>query len=231
MKPASAAAVEPSAAPAARPTPAAALSWLWDGITSLKLTIVCMAALMVLVVACTLAQVHLGTFGAVKLYMRSWLVWWDIPGTVLSVAGVPRRGAGRLGAGRQPAGGPGPPPASSPGRSRGIWIVHAGLILLVIGEFVTGDVPAGQSPRLRERRDHQLRLQPPRGRAGPHRHHGPGPRRRVQHPGLAPGPPGLGAGARHSGHRPGQAVLRELAALQARPRAWRRRPPPGSAPR
>ncbi len=57
------------------------LDMLLDVVSSLKLTIVCLAALMVLVVACTLAQVHLGTFGAVAKYMRSWLVWWDIPGT------------------------------------------------------------------------------------------------------------------------------------------------------
>ena len=49
-------------------------------VTSLKLTIVCLALLMLLVVACTLAQVQLGTIGAVDLYMRSFLVWWQVPG-------------------------------------------------------------------------------------------------------------------------------------------------------
>ena len=34
-----------------------------------------LAFLMVLVVACTLAQVRLGTIGAVNLYMRSWFYW------------------------------------------------------------------------------------------------------------------------------------------------------------
>ncbi|HEY6006140.1 MAG TPA: cytochrome c biogenesis protein ResB [Anaeromyxobacter sp.] len=108
---------------------------LWDAITSLSLTIVCLALLMVLVVACTLAQVRLGTFGAVSLYMRAWFYWMDlgafrIPifpagatvGLVLMVNLVAAQ-AKRL--------------ELSWGKS-GIWVVHAGLILLFVGEFVTG---------------------------------------------------------------------------------------------
>jgi len=53
---------------------------VWDLLTSLKLTIVCLSALMVLVVACTLAQVRLGTLGAVNLYMRSWFYWIPLGG-------------------------------------------------------------------------------------------------------------------------------------------------------
>ena len=110
---------------------------LLDVLTSLKTTIVCLALLMVLVVSCTLAQVHLGTFGAVKIYMRSWLVWWDIPGTVLSVPVFPGGAlAGSVLAvnllaaqGRR---------LELSWKKSGLWIVHAGLILLVIGEFVTG---------------------------------------------------------------------------------------------
>ena len=44
---------------------------VWRVVTSLRLTIVCLVALMILVVACTLAQVNLGTWGAVEVYMRS----------------------------------------------------------------------------------------------------------------------------------------------------------------
>src|SRR5204863_2440129 len=55
-------------------------SRLWDALTSLKLTLLCLALLMVLVVACTLAQVELGTFGAVNAYIRSFFVWWQVPG-------------------------------------------------------------------------------------------------------------------------------------------------------
>ncbi len=107
---------------------------IWDGLTSLSLTITCLALLMVLVVACTLAQVRLGTLGAVTLYMRSWFYWMDlgsfrIPifpagatvGLVLLlnlVAAQVRR-------------------LKLTWSKTGIWIVHAGLILLFVGEFVT----------------------------------------------------------------------------------------------
>ncbi len=108
---------------------------LWDVVTSLKLTIVCLSALMVLVVACTLAQVRLGTLGAVNLYMRSWFYWMDLGrisvpifpggatvGLVLMVNLIAAQ-ARRL---------------ELSARKAGIWIVHAGLILLFVGEFVTG---------------------------------------------------------------------------------------------
>lgn len=108
---------------------------LWDGLTSLSLTIVCLALLMVLVVACTLAQVRLGTFAAVSLYMRAWFYWMDlgdfrIPifpagatvGLVLMVNLVAAQ-VKRL---------------ELSWRKAGIWTVHAGLILLFVGEFVTG---------------------------------------------------------------------------------------------
>jgi hypothetical protein len=110
-------------------------SRLWDGVTSLKLTIVCLALLMVLVVACTLAQVRMGTLGAVNAYIRSFFIWgrtdsgWSIPiapggglvGLVLLVNLVAAQGR-RL---------------ELSWRKAGLWIVHAGLILLFVGEFVT----------------------------------------------------------------------------------------------
>ncbi|HEY6098543.1 MAG TPA: cytochrome c biogenesis protein ResB [Anaeromyxobacter sp.] len=108
---------------------------IWDGITSLGLTIACLALLMVLVVACTLAQVRLGTLGAVNIYMRSWFYWMDlgafsIPifpagatvGLVLMTNLIAAQ-ARRL---------------ELSWRKAGIWIVHAGLIVLFVGEFVTG---------------------------------------------------------------------------------------------
>jgi hypothetical protein len=107
---------------------------IWDALTSLKLTIVCLAALMVLVVACTLAQVRLGTLGAVNLYMRSWFFWMplggiSIPifpggatvGLVLMVNLVAAQ-VKRL---------------ELSWEKSGLWIVHLGLILLFVGEFVT----------------------------------------------------------------------------------------------
>jgi hypothetical protein len=107
----------------------------WDALTSLKLTIVCLSALMVLVVACTLAQVRLGTLGAVNLYMRSWFYWMELgslkipifPGGALVglvlMLNLIAAQAKRL---------------ELSARKAGIWIVHAGLILLFVGEFITG---------------------------------------------------------------------------------------------
>lgn len=108
---------------------------IWDGITSLSLTIGCLALLMVLVVACTLAQVRLGTLGAVNLYMRSWFYWMDLgafsipifPGGatvgLVLVTNLVAAQVKRL---------------ELSWKKAGIWIVHAGLILLFVGEFVTG---------------------------------------------------------------------------------------------
>jgi hypothetical protein len=116
---------------------AARLALVWDGLTSLKLAIGCLAALMVLVVGCTLAQVDLGTSGAVDATMRTWLVWWTVPRTDLTlpvfpggilvglvlVANLVAAQLRRLALSWQKS---------------GIWIAHAGLILLVAGEFVSG---------------------------------------------------------------------------------------------
>jgi hypothetical protein len=105
--------------------------------TSLKLTIGCLAALMILVFACTIAQVKLGTWGAVEIYMRSWLVWTDVPGTRIRLPTFP--GGALVGAvllvnlvaaqGRR---------LERTWKKSGIWLAHAGLVLLVAGEFVTG---------------------------------------------------------------------------------------------
>jgi ResB-like family protein len=107
-----------------------------DVVTSLKLTIVCLAALMVLVVACTLAQVNLGTFAAVNQYIRSFVVWTEVPGTGWSVAVFP--GGALVGlvltvnlvAAQLKR-------LELSWKKAGLWIVHAGLILLVAGEFAT----------------------------------------------------------------------------------------------
>jgi hypothetical protein len=47
-----------------------------DILTSLKLTIVCLAAGMVLIFAGTIAQVHLGIWEAQQRYFQSMFVWW-----------------------------------------------------------------------------------------------------------------------------------------------------------
>jgi hypothetical protein len=112
-------------------------SALWGALTSLKLTIACLAALMILVFACTIAQVKLGTWGAVEVYMRSWLVWTDVPGTRLRVPTFP--GGALVGLvllvnlvaaqGKR---------LERTWKKSGIWIAHVGLVLLVSGEFITG---------------------------------------------------------------------------------------------
>ena len=53
---------------------------LVDLFTSLKLTIVCLGAGMILIFAGTLAQVHLGIHEAQQRYFQSWLVWWPAEG-------------------------------------------------------------------------------------------------------------------------------------------------------
>src|ERR1700692_3839026 len=49
-------------------------------ITSLKLTIICLAAAMVLIFAGTIAQVHLGIWEAQQRYFQSLFVWWPPEG-------------------------------------------------------------------------------------------------------------------------------------------------------
>jgi hypothetical protein len=51
-----------------------------DLVTSLKLTIVCLAAAMVLIFTGTMAQVHLGIHEAQERYFQSWVVWWPAQG-------------------------------------------------------------------------------------------------------------------------------------------------------
>src|SRR5436305_5515087 len=109
----------------------------WDAVTSLKLTLVCLVLLMVLVVACTLAQVNLGVLPAVNAYIRSFLVWWRVPGWDVSIPVFP--GGALVGlvlvvnlvAAQLRR-------LELSWRKAGLWIVHAGLILLFVGEFVTG---------------------------------------------------------------------------------------------
>src|SRR5207245_3024702 len=63
-----------------RPILANMLHRLVDLITSLKLTIICLAAAMALIFAGTLAQVHLGIHEAQQRYFQSMFVWWPPEG-------------------------------------------------------------------------------------------------------------------------------------------------------
>jgi hypothetical protein len=110
---------------------------VWAALTSLQLTIVCLALLMALVVLCTLAQVELGTLGAVTKYMRSFLVYWERPGAAFRLPVFP--GGALVGlvltlnltAALIKR-------FDFSWRKSGLWTVHLGLILLVAGEFVAG---------------------------------------------------------------------------------------------
>lgn len=54
-----------------------ALKRLLDGISSLRLTIFCLSAALVLVFAGTLAQVRLGLYFVQEQYFQSWFIWWS----------------------------------------------------------------------------------------------------------------------------------------------------------
>ncbi len=110
---------------------------VWKVLKSLELTIVGLVALMVLVIWCTLAQVDLGSYMAVRQTMRTIFVWWHVPGTHRRIPVFP---GGALVGGVLMVN----LVAAQLGRlvltwkKLGIWIIHLGLILLFIGEFVTG---------------------------------------------------------------------------------------------
>lgn len=105
-------------------------------LSSMKLTLVCLALLMILVVACTLLQVPLGTHIAVERTIRSFLVWWRPEGSSFKIPVFP--GGGLVGGvlllnllfaqflklerSR---------------RKAGLWLAHLGLALLFVGEFST----------------------------------------------------------------------------------------------
>lgn len=104
--------------------------WL-KRLASLELTIACLAALMVLVAACTVAQVRLGTHGAVEAYIRPFVVRsGGVPvfpggaaiGLVL-LANLTAALATRF---------------ERSWRKAGLLLSHLGLILLFAGEFVSG---------------------------------------------------------------------------------------------
>ena len=108
----------------------------WDFISSFQLTIVSLALLMVLVVLCTLAQVPLGTYAAVNMYMRSFWVWWGPQGSTWVIPVFPGGTLVGLVLTLNLI-------ASTVKRLQftwakaGLWLVHIGLILLVSAEFVS----------------------------------------------------------------------------------------------
>lgn len=122
---------------------------LWSTLASLQLTITCLALLIALVFLCTIAQVEMGTLGAVNTYMRSWIVWWAPKGYAFQVPVFP--GGALVGfvltlnlivalIVR----------FTFTWKKAGLWIVHSGLILLVAGEFVSGSMQVEHRMIIRE---------------------------------------------------------------------------------
>jgi len=106
-------------------------------LASLKITIVLLALLICLVVLCTLAQVNLGIYEAVRVYMRSWFVMWSPKGASWSMPVFP--GGALVGSllminltaamfDR----------LQWSWKKAGLWLSHIGLILLFAGEFIAG---------------------------------------------------------------------------------------------
>src|SRR5437016_190677 len=122
------------------------MSKLRAPLTSLKLTLACLASLMVLVFACTLAQVKLGTWAAVDRYMYSFFICVSLPGSALRVPVFP--GGALVGLAllanltsvliwR----------LSWTRRKAGVLLIHCGLILLIGGQFLTAMLSTeGQMP-------------------------------------------------------------------------------------
>lgn len=105
----------------------------WSVLKSFQLTIVLLALLMCLVVFCTLAQVEMGTQGAVNAYMRSFVVWNQplllrlpfpggaLVGLLLTLNLIAKTIDIKLS-----------------WQKAGMWLVHVGLVVLFAGEFVAG---------------------------------------------------------------------------------------------
>src|SRR5437868_727566 len=112
------------------------MSRIIDFFTSLKLTVVCLSAAVVLVFVGTLAQVDQGLYNAQNRFFRSVLVFWSPAGADWKIPIMP--GGYLIGAvllvnlvaahARRFA---------FNKRNFGTWITHAGIILLLVGQFAT----------------------------------------------------------------------------------------------
>lgn len=124
---------------------------LLDVLSSLDLAIACLGGLFILVLVCTLAQVPLGIHEAVSRTMRSFFVWWGPEGAgwkipvfpggasigLVMLANIVVAQVRRLELSRGKA---------------GLWIIHAGLVLLFVGEFVSGALQVDSSMPIEEGR-------------------------------------------------------------------------------
>ncbi len=104
--------------------------------TSLKLTIVCFAFAMLLVFFGTIEQVHLGIYGAQKKYFESFFVMWGLPGSMRQIPVLP--GGYLLGGvtllnllAAQAV------RFKFSWKKSGIYFLHLGVILLLLGQLFT----------------------------------------------------------------------------------------------
>lgn len=103
-------------------------------LASLEVTLIGLFLLFLLVIACTLDQVNLGTFGAVDKYFRSFFLYAGVGGMDIPI--FPAGGLTgilllvNLAASMKTR-------FLFSKRKIGIWLIHLGLIVLIGGEFVT----------------------------------------------------------------------------------------------
>lgn len=125
------------------------LKSLLDGISSLRLTLFCLAAALVLVFAGTLAQVRFGLYFVQEEYFQSWLIWWSPASGAWSIPVFP--GGHCIGAVllvnllaafvRRFSWTP---------RKIGIHLTHFGLIIMLVGALVTDLFSVHSFMRLKE---------------------------------------------------------------------------------
>jgi hypothetical protein len=125
-----------------------ALSRLFKEIASLRLTIICLAAALVLVFAGTLAQVRFGLYFIQEQYFQSWLVWWVAPSGSFKIPMFP--GGHLIGAVLLVN-----LLASLIHRFRWAWrklgiqLIHVGLIIMLAGGLATDVCSVTSSMRLK----------------------------------------------------------------------------------
>ena len=113
-----------------------AASRLLKALSSLWMTLACLAGLAVVVTLCTLAQAKLGIYKAVELYIRSLAIYAPLGGYKIAVF----PGGALVGALLLVNLSAAQLRLERSWRKAGLWVVHLGLILLFLGEFVSGIV-------------------------------------------------------------------------------------------
>ena len=135
--------------------------------TSLRLTVVCLALALVLVFWGTLAQVDLGLYKAQNEFFRSFIIYWGPKGASWRIPVFP---GGYLIGGvlllnliasqlRR---------FTFTASKIGLWMVHVGLILLLLGQLLTDLLSRESTLHLRERRGQELFRNRTRSRVGRH---------------------------------------------------------------